>query len=216
MQVLADLEGVPYKTMYNRIMQHQIKDGVIYLTPQNSKGLKRSEEMKTIKRKKSREAEKAQGLPEDPKAILPAVPSADFPDIIFNCDSCRHKVIYPDTFEAQCAYGHRYGGINAVCSDYHADEGTALAIEMRKNKEHPCNVPPKLPEVVKEPDNIPEGVYTCAWDLMPETIEELNHMYFTCKQLAERYQKQADDWLQIMEMCAARSNKSREEISHDK
>lgn len=63
-QVLADLEGVPYKTMYNRIMQHQIKDGVTYLTPQNSKGLKRSEEMKTIKRKKSREAEKAQGLPE--------------------------------------------------------------------------------------------------------------------------------------------------------
>ena len=49
-------------------MQHQIKDGVTYLTPQNSKGLKRSEEMKNIKQKKSREAEKAQGLPEVVKA----------------------------------------------------------------------------------------------------------------------------------------------------
>ena len=143
-QVLADLEGVPYKTMYNRIMQHQIKDGITYLTPKNSKGLKRSEEMKNIKRKKIREAEKAQGLPEV------------------------------------------------------------------------VNEPDNIPEVVNEPDNIPEDVYTCSWDLMPETIEELNHMYFTCKQLAERYQKQANDWLQIMEMCAARSNKSREEISHDK
>lgn len=127
-QVLADLEGVPYKTMYNRIMQHQIKDGVTYLTPQNSKGLKRSEEMKTIKRKKSREAEKAAGLP----------------------------------------------------------------------------------EVVKEPENIPEEVYTGAWELMPETIEEINNMYFTCKQLAERYKKQAEDWHRIMEMCAARTNKSLE------
>ena len=30
-QILADLEGVPYKTMYNRIKQHELKDGVVYM-----------------------------------------------------------------------------------------------------------------------------------------------------------------------------------------
>lgn len=225
-QVLADLEGVPYKTMYNRIMQHQIKDGVTYLTPQNSKGLKRSEEMKAIKRKKNREAEKAQGLPEVPKAILPAVPSADFPDIIFNCDSCRHKVVTPDTFEALCAYGHKYGGINAVCSDYHADESTMLAIEMRKNKEHPCNVPPKLPEVVKEPENIPEDVYTKKEEprllvpvsdperegLCPEVMEALQENYEICRKLAERYLRQANDYAHLLKRYGVDIPKAREEM----
>ena len=32
-QILADLEGVPYKTMYNRIKQHEIKDGKVYMKP---------------------------------------------------------------------------------------------------------------------------------------------------------------------------------------
>lgn len=109
-QVLADLEGVPYKTMYNRIMAHQQKEGVTYLTPENTKSgpKKKAAPKKTAKR----------------------------------------------------------------------------------------------PE---EKQDIPEEVYTCARDLMPETIEEINNMYYTCKQLAERYQKQAEDWRDIMEMCAARS-----------
>lgn len=33
-QILADLEGVPYKTMYNRIKQHELKDGVVYMKPE--------------------------------------------------------------------------------------------------------------------------------------------------------------------------------------
>ena len=32
-QILADLNGVPYKTMYNRIKQHELKDGVVYMKP---------------------------------------------------------------------------------------------------------------------------------------------------------------------------------------
>lgn len=32
-QILADLEGVPYKTMYNRIKQHELKDGKVYMKP---------------------------------------------------------------------------------------------------------------------------------------------------------------------------------------
>lgn len=33
-QILADLEGVPYKTMYNRIKQHELKEGVVYMKPE--------------------------------------------------------------------------------------------------------------------------------------------------------------------------------------
>ena len=33
-QILADLEGVTYKTMYNRIKQHELKDGVVYMKPE--------------------------------------------------------------------------------------------------------------------------------------------------------------------------------------
>lgn len=189
-QVLADLEGVPYKTMYNRIMQHQIKDGVTYLTPQNSKGLKRSEEMKNIKRKKSREAEKAHGLPE----VVPVIVTNDY-----SCKGCAHCM--QTSFKLLCEYGHECGE-NCVCSDYKtfpepAQEEKPEILTKRLN----------IPDV---PENIPEDVYTGAWELMPETIEEINNMYFTCKQLAERYHKQAEDWRSIMEMCAARTNKSLE------
>lgn len=62
-QVVADLEGVPYKTMYNRIMAHQVKDGVTYLTPENTKGMK-----------KAKEKEKAAGLPEDPGKLPEGLP----------------------------------------------------------------------------------------------------------------------------------------------
>ena len=122
-QILADLEGVTYKTMYNRIMHHQQKEGVKYLTPENT-----------------RSGPKKKTAPNKP-AFTPW------------------------------------------------DEITA--------------------ERPEEKQDIPEEVYTGARDLMPETIEEINNMYYTCKQLAERYQKQAEDWRRIMEMCAEWSNKSR-------
>lgn len=64
-QVLADLEAVPYKTMYNRIMAHQVKDGVTYLTPENTKGMKKAKAISNTKQKQAKEKEKAAGLPED-------------------------------------------------------------------------------------------------------------------------------------------------------
>lgn len=44
-QILAELEGVPYKTMYNRIKQHELKDGVVYMKPDqlNSRRKKKPE-----------------------------------------------------------------------------------------------------------------------------------------------------------------------------
>lgn len=66
-QILADLNGVTYKTMYNRIMAHQIKDGVIYLTPENTKGLKKAKAISNTKQAQAKAKEKAAGLPEAPE-----------------------------------------------------------------------------------------------------------------------------------------------------
>ncbi len=66
-QILADLNGVTYKTMYNRIMAHQIKDGVTYLTPGNTKGLKKAKAISKTKQAQAKAKEKAAGLPEAPE-----------------------------------------------------------------------------------------------------------------------------------------------------
>lgn len=83
-QILADLNAVTYKTMYNRIMAHQIKDGVIYLTPGNTKGLKKAKAISNTKQAQAREKEKAAGLPEAPekKPSAPEVVPDDKPLII--------------------------------------------------------------------------------------------------------------------------------------
>jgi len=46
-QILADLEGVPYKTMYNRIKQHELKDGKTYM---NASALKARGGRRTTKK----------------------------------------------------------------------------------------------------------------------------------------------------------------------
>lgn len=74
-QILADLNAVTYKTMYNRIMAHQIKDGVTYLTPGNTKGLKKAKAISKTKQAQAREKEKAAGLPEAPEK-KPSAPEA--------------------------------------------------------------------------------------------------------------------------------------------
>lgn len=71
-QILADLNGVTYKTMYNRIMAHQVKDGVTYLTAKNTKGLKKAKAISKTKQAQAREKEKAAGLPEAMRGQIPA------------------------------------------------------------------------------------------------------------------------------------------------
>lgn len=116
-QILADLNGVTYKTMYNRIMAHQIKDGVTYLTPGNTKGLKKAKAISKTKQAQAREKEKAAGIPEAPE---------------------------------------------------------------------------KKPSAPEDPGKLPEG-------LQPETVQEITYQIELCTQLAERYRKQADDWLRILQ-----------------
>lgn len=129
-QILADLNAVTYKTMYNRIMAHQIKDGVTYLTPGNTKGLKNAKAISKTKQAQAREKEKAAGIPE---------------------------------------------------------------------------VPEKKPSAPEDPGKLPEGL-NAGYEIQTETIEELNQLYFKYKQLAEKYQKQAEDWRRIMEACASWAN----------
>lgn len=126
-QVLADLEAIPYKTMYNRIMAHQVKDGVTYLTPENTKGMKKAKAISDTKQKQAKEKEKAAGLPEDP-GKLPEVPEdkpliIPFPDpekvglcpevmemLRENCEACRKLA---ESYARQASeYAHllkRYG-----------------------------------------------------------------------------------------------------------
>ena len=129
-QILADLNGVTYKTMYNRIMAHQIKDGVTYLTPRNTKGLKK---------KKA-----AQKSAERSEAMRGQIPAEKLPEV------------KPDFMT-------------------------------------------KKLHIQEEKQDIPEEVYNMRRQLQPETIEELKEQYRTCLQLAERYQKQAEDWKKIID-----------------
>lgn len=78
-QILADLNGVAYKTMYNRIMQHQIKDGEVYLTPKNTKGLKKARAISKTKQAQAKAKEKAAGLPEVVPIKVEAAP--ELPEI---------------------------------------------------------------------------------------------------------------------------------------
>ena len=136
--ILADLNGVPYKTMYNRIMAHQIKDNVTYLTPKNTRGgMQKSKAISKTKQaqakaKEKKAAQKAAERPEAEKDFVEflTTPSKDWPE---------------------------------------------------------------------EKQDIPEEVYNMRRQLQPETIEELKEQYRTCLQLAERYQKQAEDWKKIID-----------------
>ena len=71
----------------------------------------------------------------------------------------------------------------------------------------------KLPEdpQKKTAENLP------GYEIQPETIDELNHLYFTCMELAEKYQKQAEkyqkqaeDWVKIMQICAKLGNQRKD------
>ena len=130
--ILADLNGVPYKTMYNRIMAHQIKDNVTYLTPKNTRGgMKKSKAISKTKQAQAKAKEKKAEAEKVGREIVEGLPK----------------------FEAD-------------------------------------------PE---EKQDIPEEVYNMRRQLQPETIEELKEQYRTCLQLAERYQKQAEDWKKIID-----------------
>ena len=165
-KILAELDGVDYKTMYNRIRQHERKDGKTYM----------KESQLRAKRKPPKEEKKPWFLES-------------------SCETCLHKKESQETKEKYCAMGHEYEGPAGVCSEW-TDPAPGETVEL------PEVVPDPTPKPARKlmPEKVP------GYEVQPETIDELNHLYFTCKQLAEKYQKQADDWLKIMEACASWSN----------
>lgn len=130
-QILADLNGVTYKTMYNRIMAHQVKDGVTYLTPRNTKGLKKAKAISKTKQAQAKAKEKAAGIPEAPPVIV----TNDY-----SCKGCAH--CYETSFDMFCKRGHECGE-NCVCSDY---------------KPFPEPAPEKKPSAPEDPGKLPEDI----------------------------------------------------------
>lgn len=121
-QVLADLEGIPYKTMYNRIMAHQVKDGVTYLTPENTKGMKKAKAISDTKQKQAKEKEKAAGLPEDPeklpeekKKVPDPGPAASINGVNL-CDNCKMCQKDPEPFCKK--FRNQPHGIVDYCTGY--------------------------------------------------------------------------------------------------
>ena len=131
-QILADLNGVTYKTMYNRIMAHQVKDGVTYLTPKNTKGLKKAKAISKTKQAQAKAKEKAAGIPED-------MHNSDLP----TCKDCAHCM--QRNFHLLCAIGHECGE-NCVCSDYK----TFPAPEKKPSAPEDPGKLPELPEDIND------------------------------------------------------------------
>lgn len=89
-QILADLDGVPYKTMYNRIKYYEKRDGKRYMpesTPRKTKGATVPEEIRfTIGPVKPEFLTKPLNIPEDVQS-LPVIPEAIRKEI-------REKIAY--------------------------------------------------------------------------------------------------------------------------
>ena len=103
---------------------------------------------------------------------------------------------------------------------------TYMPAESLNVKKKPGKKPEKLPEVVKEPDNIPEGVYTKKAEprplvpvsdperegLCPEVMEALQENFEICRKLAESYARQANDYAHLLKRYGVDIPKAREEM----
>lgn len=201
-QVLADLEAVPYKTMYNRIMAHQVKDGVTYLTPENTKGMKKAKAISDTKQKQAKEKEKAAGLPED---AAPA--KMGIVDITkYNCATCANVIGRPESYssadghieiEKYCTKGHDYGGNHKCCSEY----VTAALEPFIKAPEESPNLPEKVPKLTEVPEDKPLIIPFPDPEkagLCPEVMEMLRENCEACRKLAESYARQASEYAHLL------------------
>ena len=189
-QVLADLAGCTYKTMYNRIRQHEQKDGRQYIKPEQ---MKRPHEMRT------RKAEAVPEVPTDPVQVD-----------VYNCTNCKSKTQALESLKPYCKKGHEYDE-NSVCLEYEK------APDFLEKK---LNIPEKESEYKREQkkaaaavctadirDTIPEekpalefktSVYPLPdpeeAGLCQEVIDTLTENYKMCLQLAHSYARQANDY----------------------
>lgn len=161
-KILAELDGVDYKTMYNRIRQHERKDGKTYM----------KESQLRAKRKPPKEEKKPWFLES-------------------SCETCLHRKESQETKEKYCAMGHKYEGPAGVCSEW-TDPAPGKTVELPEVKPDFLTKKLIIPEVVPDPTPKP------GRELMPETIDEMMQTYRQVRELADRYQKQAEDWRFIL------------------
>ena len=118
-QVLADLDGTTYKTMYNRIKYYERRDGKQYLKPEHLRHEK--------KKKDSPEADKEK--PEPASEVI-EVPISE----LITCKYCKH--VSHRHNEPFCTRGHVYG-VNDSCSEWTVEGKVAP------------DIPEAVPEVAK-------------------------------------------------------------------
>ena len=179
-QVLADLEAVPYKTMYNRIMAHQVKDGVTYLTPENTKGMKKAKAISNTKQKQAKEKEKAAGLPENMSVIV----TNDY-----SCKGCAHCM--QTSFNMLCEMGHECSE-NCVCSDYKTfpEPAQEEKPEFLQKKMNLPEDPGKLPEVVpKLPEDIDSETIAAVLIDINRTHADAVKTLHECEEMLEQARK---------------------------
>ena len=125
-KILAELDGVDYKTMYNRIRQHERKDGKTYM----------QESQLRAKRKPLKEEKKPWFLES-------------------SCETCLHRKESQETKEKYCAMGHKYEGPAGVCSEW-SDPDPGKTVELPEVKPDFLTKKLIIPEVVPDPTPKPE------------------------------------------------------------
>ena len=114
MQILADLEGVPYKTMYQRIKWHERQDGKKYMPEMKTKKKKKAEAEKVGREiveglpKFEADTEEKQDIPEDVYTGIPP----------YSCLTCAHRGFNDYSYEFVCLNNHEYCEGRGCCSDY--------------------------------------------------------------------------------------------------
>ena len=171
-QIIADLDGVPYKTMYNRIKWHERQDGIKYMPEEKKRKPKQKDAPKVV-------PDPAPGKTVEIPEVVPVIVTNDY-----SCKGCAHCM--QASIGLFCEMGHECGA-HCVCSDY---------------KTFPEPAPAPDPEFLQKKMNLPEVVQDPvpkpARELMPETIDEMLQTYRQVRELADRYQKQAEDWRFIL------------------
>ena len=159
-KILAELDGVDYKTMYNRIRQHERKDGKTYM----------QESQLRAKRKPPKEEKKPWFLES-------------------SCETCLHRKESQETKEEYCAMGHKYEGPAGVCSEW-TDPAPGKTVEIPEvkpdfltKKLHIPEVVPKLPEDI---DN--ETIADVLIDIKRSHADAVKTMH-ECEEMLAQAQK---------------------------
>lgn len=111
-QILADLEGVPYKTMYQRIKWHERQDGKKYMPEMKMKKKEKRPEVKPeFLTKELHIPEEKQDIPEDVYTG-----SANYENL--DCKHCAYGYLNKKSGFYHCMGSPRFINGNGKCTDY--------------------------------------------------------------------------------------------------